>query len=163
MLLWDLSYNSMSLMSGNLFLISQENLNLPRQGTVYLQQRTSNMSCHKTLPPFYRRTYFSFVTNHKPLIYSLSASSDKYTLRQIQQLDFISQFTSGIRHICGCDNSVADALSRLDVQAAHQWPSMIDFHSNGSRSTNWFRTSKLTILLYILNSLIFLLMEPSSP
>ena len=30
----ELSYNSMSIMSGNLFLISQGNLNLLRQGTV---------------------------------------------------------------------------------------------------------------------------------
>jgi cleavage and polyadenylation specificity factor subunit 1 len=70
---------------------------------------------------------FYIVTDHKPLIYSLRINSDKYSPRQIRQLDFISQFTSDIRHISGSDNTVADALSRIDIQAIHQQPTTIDY------------------------------------
>jgi hypothetical protein len=48
------------------------------------------------------------------LTYALKASSDKYSPREIRHLDFISQFSTDIRHISGMDNVVADALSRLN-------------------------------------------------
>ena len=70
---------------------------------------------------------FHVVTDHKPLIYSLATNSDRYSPRQIRQLDFISQFTTDIRHINGRDNPVADALSRIDISAIQQLPPTIDF------------------------------------
>ena len=70
---------------------------------------------------------FHVVTDHKPLIYSLATNSDRYSPRQIRQLDFISQFTTDIRHINGQDNPVADALSRIDISAIQQLPPTIDF------------------------------------
>lgn len=57
---------------------------------------------------------FTLLTDHKPLTFSLARTGDKYTPRQLRQLDYISQFTSDIRHIKGLDNVVADALSRQD-------------------------------------------------
>ena len=59
------------------------------------------------------------VTDHKPLTFALSVSSDKYTPRQIRHLDCISQFTTDIRHIAGHNNPVADALLRNAVNALH--------------------------------------------
>ena len=47
----------------------------------------------------------------------LSTKSDRYSPRQGRQLDYISQFTSNIRHIHGMDNVVADALSRIETNA----------------------------------------------
>ena len=47
----------------------------------------------------------------------------------MRHLDFISQFTTDIRHISGNDNSVADALSRVDIQALNQLPPIIDFRA----------------------------------
>ena len=70
---------------------------------------------------------FHIYTDHKPLIYALNSNSDKYTPRQLRHLDFISQFTSDIRHVSGTDNCVADALSRIEANSLHQsTPVVID-------------------------------------
>lgn len=69
---------------------------------------------------------FFVLTDHKPLIYSLSSALDRHSPRQIRHLDFISQFTSDIRHIQGNTNQAADALSR--VQAVSQSPSQAIDH-----------------------------------
>ena len=58
---------------------------------------------------------FWIYTDHKPLTYALSSTSTRYSPRTIRHLDFISQFTTDIRHIKGADNRVADALSRVEV------------------------------------------------
>ena len=44
-------------------------------------------------------------------------SSDKHSPREIRQLDFLSQFTTDIRYIKWEQNTVADALSRLHLDA----------------------------------------------
>ena len=75
---------------------------------------------------FIEGRHFHVVTDHKPLIYSLATNSNRYSPRQIRHLDFISQFTTDIRHINGRDNPVADALSRVDVFAVQQVPPIID-------------------------------------
>ena len=62
---------------------------------------------------------FHVITDHKPLTFALATSSDKHTPRQIRHLDYISQFTTDIRHIAGLNNPVADALSRNAVNAIH--------------------------------------------
>ncbi|KYB25159.1 hypothetical protein TcasGA2_TC034897 [Tribolium castaneum] len=41
-------------------------------------------------------------------------TADKASPRQQRQLDFISQFSTRITHVSGEDNTVADALSRID-------------------------------------------------
>lgn len=58
---------------------------------------------------------FIICTDHKPLIYAFHQKSDKASPRQIRQLDFISQFTTDIIHVKGSDNTVADALSRINA------------------------------------------------
>ena len=60
---------------------------------------------------------FHVLTDHKPLTYVLNSRSDRYSPRQTRQLDYISQFTSTIRHVHGMDNVVADALSRIETNA----------------------------------------------
>lgn len=59
--------------------------------------------------------HFVIFTDHKPLIFAFTNSSDKHTPKQIRYLAFISEFTTDIRHVSGRDNVVADALSRIDV------------------------------------------------
>lgn len=54
---------------------------------------------------------FSVLTDHKPLVNAMSSKTER-SPRQSRHLDYISQFTSDIRHIRGQDNVVADALSR---------------------------------------------------
>eukprot|EP00794_Sanderia_malayensis_P010299 gene10299-biopygen8463 len=60
---------------------------------------------------------FYILTDHKPLTYALSASADRHSPREIRHLDYISQFTTDIRHIQGKENVVADALSRTEINS----------------------------------------------
>ena len=61
---------------------------------------------------------FHILTDHKPLTFALN-SNHNHSPRQLRHLDFISQFTNDILHIKGIDNSVADALSRVEANAIH--------------------------------------------
>ena len=58
---------------------------------------------------------FHILTDHKPLTYGLPSVSDRQSPRQIHHIGFISQFATGIRYIKGSHNSVADALSWIDI------------------------------------------------
>ena len=57
---------------------------------------------------------FTIYTDYKPIIYAFRKKNQQCSPRQFRHLDFISQFTTDIRHISGEDNIVADALSRID-------------------------------------------------
>ncbi|GFQ78388.1 gag-pol polyprotein [Trichonephila clavata] len=50
-----------------------------------------------------------------PLNKLFNKISDSCSPRQLRHLDFISQFRTHIRHVSGSDNSVADALSRINA------------------------------------------------
>ncbi|KAG6458433.1 hypothetical protein O3G_MSEX010849 [Manduca sexta] len=58
--------------------------------------------------------HFVVYTDHKPLSYAFSERKANCSPRQYRHLDYISQFTTDIRHISGKDNVVADPLSRVD-------------------------------------------------
>ena len=62
---------------------------------------------------------FHILTDHKPLIYAFSSRLDRHSPRQVRHLDFISQFTTDLRHIQGSANAAADALSRIGANALH--------------------------------------------
>ena len=77
---------------------------------------------------FLEGRHFHVLTDHKPLTFALSTRSDRHSPRQARQLDYISQFTSTIRHVHGLDNVVADALSRIDTNALlSAQPPTVDF------------------------------------
>ncbi|KAH8340497.1 hypothetical protein KR074_006319, partial [Drosophila pseudoananassae] len=57
---------------------------------------------------------FVIFTDHNPLMYGFSQNSEKASPRRARQLDFISQFSTYIRHISGKENNVADLLLRID-------------------------------------------------
>ncbi|BHF78719.1 hypothetical protein SprV_0602183300 [Sparganum proliferum] len=54
---------------------------------------------------------FTVFTDHKPLALALRSYSDKYNPREIAHLDYISQFTTDIRHSDATKKEVADMLS----------------------------------------------------
>lgn len=54
---------------------------------------------------------FHVLTDHKLLTYALNTRSDRHSPRPARQLDYISQFTSTIRHVHGLDNVVANTLA----------------------------------------------------
>lgn len=58
--------------------------------------------------------HFVIYTDHKPITYSFRNRKDKCSPRQFRHFDYISQFTTDIRHVSGKDNIVADTLSRVD-------------------------------------------------
>lgn len=58
---------------------------------------------------------FTLYTDHKPLVYAFQQKADKASPRQQRHLDYLGQFTTDIRHISGTDNTVADALSRIEA------------------------------------------------
>ena len=69
---------------------------------------------------------FFVLTDHKPLTFAISSEHQRHNPREARHLDFISQFTTDIRHISGSQNEVADALSRIEVNAIVPLPS-VDF------------------------------------
>ncbi|GBP52225.1 hypothetical protein EVAR_83084_1 [Eumeta japonica] len=64
---------------------------------------------------------FVIYTDHKPLCHAFKTRKDKCSPRQYRHLDFISQFSTDIRHISR-DNVVADTLSRIE-----QLDNVVDF------------------------------------
>nr|VZI19501.1 unnamed protein product [Spirometra erinaceieuropaei] len=58
---------------------------------------------------------FTVFTDRKWLTFTLRSHSDKYNPREIAHLDYISQFTTDIRHIDGTKNEVTDMLSRSSL------------------------------------------------
>ena len=59
------------------------------------------------------------LTDHKPLTFAFSTQSSKLTPHQTRHLDFISQFTTDVRHISSSNNPVADALLHIEANALH--------------------------------------------
>lgn len=60
---------------------------------------------------------FCILTDHKPLTHAMSTNSSSRLPHEDRYLRYISQFTTDIRHISGVDNTVADALSRVETVA----------------------------------------------
>lgn len=58
---------------------------------------------------------FTIWTDHKPIVAGFRKASDKCSPRQFRYYDFVSQFTTDVKHISGDDNIVADALSRIEA------------------------------------------------
>lgn len=61
---------------------------------------------------------FVAYTDHKPLTFAFSKSSEPWSPRQQRHLSAISEFTTDVRHIAGESNRAADALSRINAVAA---------------------------------------------
>ena len=60
---------------------------------------------------------FVAYTDHKPLTFAFSKSSEPWSPRQQRHLAAVSEFTTDIRHVAGKDNCVADALSRSVINS----------------------------------------------
>lgn len=68
---------------------------------------------------------FTIYTDHKPLCFAFEMRKASCSPRQYRHLDFISQFTSDIRHISGKDNVVADTLSRIEEVEAIDYDALV--------------------------------------
>ena len=81
-------------------------------------------SAIKHFRPFLEGCNFFVATDHQALTSALASSPDRYTPREVRHLQFISEFTTDIRHVPGDANPVADALSRSSL---NQLASAVDF------------------------------------
>ncbi|GFS51172.1 retrovirus-related Pol polyprotein from transposon 17.6 [Trichonephila clavipes] len=89
---------------------------------------------------------FVIYTDQKPLTYAFQQHSEKCSPRQLRHLDFISQFSTDIRYTKGSDNTVADALSRIEIDEIS--PTVINFKEFASAQSDDEELQK------ILNSMI---------
>ncbi|GBO41869.1 Transposon Ty3-G Gag-Pol polyprotein [Araneus ventricosus] len=67
---------------------------------------------------------FSIYTDQKPLIFAFKQKPEKCSPRQLRHLDYISQFSTDIRHVNGKDNIIADTLSRIEIDAITAPPNL---------------------------------------
>src|SRR5215469_5106913 len=94
---------------------------------------------------------FSIYTDHLPLTFAMKSKLDRHNPREARHLEYISQFTTDIRHISGSENVTADALSRIEVNtlelpsldlkqlAIAQLSENIKPQSNSSLTIEWIR------------------------
>ena len=59
---------------------------------------------------------FPIFTDHRPLTFAMAKSAEPWSHRQSRHLEYISQYSTDIRHMAGADNAVADALSRAAIE-----------------------------------------------
>lgn len=64
--------------------------------------------------------HVTIFTDHKPLLYAFAQRREKLPPSQLNQLSFISQFSTDIKYIKGEDNVVADAMSRIEAISLEQ-------------------------------------------
>lgn len=67
---------------------------------------------------------FTIYTDHNPLTHALTSNSTCRLHHEERALQYISQFTTDIRHVSGKENVTADVLSRM---AAISCPSPVDY------------------------------------
>lgn len=79
---------------------------------------------------------FTAYTDHKPLTFAFAKISDPWSARQQRHLTAISEYTTCIKHIAGKSNTVADALSRISINAAHQLEPGVDFSAMAAAQQN---------------------------
>lgn len=90
------------------------------------------------------------VTDHKPLTFAFHQKMERAAPRQARQLDFVSQFTTDIRHIAGAANVTADLLSRIEsietpVNVAHKHFLFKMSRTKKKKKTN----SRLQLFVYL--------------
>ncbi|GFT23775.1 hypothetical protein TNCV_3512221 [Trichonephila clavipes] len=105
---------------------------------------------------------FIIYTDQKPLMYAFMQNPDKCSPRQWRHLDFISQFSTDVRHINGTRNAVADALSRIEVNQISN--SFLDFEalSKAQLEDNELQSFQMTRKLPLSLNVCYLQYQPLS-
>ena len=92
-----------------------------RKYSIFDRELLATFLAVKHFKYYLHNPHFHILIDHKPLIYAINSINTQHSPRQARRLDYISQFTTDIRHIQGSQNLVADALSR--IQANISFPS----------------------------------------
>ncbi|GBM39206.1 hypothetical protein AVEN_223825-1 [Araneus ventricosus] len=85
---------------------------------------------------------FQIYTDQKPLTYAFKQNPDKCSPRQLRHLDFISQYSTDIRHVQGSKNVVADSLSGIELNSITKSP-FLNFSELAKSQQNDPETLKL--------------------
>ena len=88
---------------------------------------------------------FHVLTDQKPLTFAFSTQSSKLTPHQTHHLDFISKFTTDVRHITGSNNLVADTLL-LPNSKILNFNNCIDHHQHHLINYNQFHYQHQTLI-----------------
>lgn len=59
-----------------------------------------------------------FVTDHRPLTHMFTMQKNFKIQRRSRQIEYLSRFTGKVVHVSGANNTVADGLSRMEVDAS---------------------------------------------
>lgn len=102
-----------------------------RKYSTYDRELTAIFKALNHFRPMLEGREFVILTDHKPLTSAFHTTSERVSRTQ-RQLEYISQFTTNIKHIPGDENVVADCLSRtIDlVQAETDWSLFADDQLN---------------------------------
>lgn len=82
---------------------------------------------------------FTIFTDHQPITKAIHIHTARHSPREARQLDYIAQFTTDIRYVKGSSNIVADALSRVTLNAVSSSdpvPPGIDFDAVADAQKN---------------------------
>ena len=91
--------------------------------------------------------------------HAFQAKPDCYSPREVRHLDYVSQFTTDIRHVSGKENTVANAFSRLNINILDTTTS-IDFNrlakeQQGDEEFQHLRASSTLLKFYCSFVLLF--------
>ena len=67
--------------------------------------------------------------DHEPLVKAFYSSNQRDNARECRHLSEIASLCTNLRFIKGCDNVVADALSRIEINSIFQHAAKIDWHA----------------------------------
>ncbi len=62
-------------------------------------------------------SHVAVYTDHLPLVSALRNHSNRYTEREIRQVDFLPQFDLEFRHVKCAENEVVDTFSRISISS----------------------------------------------
>ena len=74
--------------------------------------------------------------DHEPLVKAFYASTQRDNARECRHLSEIASLYTNLKHIKGCDNVVADALSRVEIAAIFQHAAQIDWNDFAKAQQN---------------------------
>lgn len=102
-----------------------------RRYSTYDRELTAIFKAIHHFRPMLEGRTFDILTDHMPITFAFESASEK-SPRQQRQLEFISQFSTTIKHIPGEQNIPADCLSRAvdTVQTDINWSQFADDQRN---------------------------------
>ena len=94
---------------------------------------------------------FIIYTDHKPLTFAFQQDLNKCSPRQFRYLDYISQFTTDVRHVSGVNNVVPDALSRIESVESIDYKKLVEAQSTDDELQSMLKENTIALTLKKIN------------